>query len=863
MPASIPIAAQLAASAIASSVGLGGLATSAIVAGAGLLGSYVSSKMIGRDANSYLDVLASMKLNTSTTQRTIPLIYGEHKVGSNDVFIEVSEANKDLFVIVHCLGEGECEGISTDKNGVDQVFINDKLASSYKQDYVQYWFYSGTNTQAVSPAMGLATNYKFTDPMRNTSYMVFVIRNDKKLFSGVPARTVVVKGLKIYDFRTSVTAWSQNPVLVLYDYLTNTRYGLGWGPDLFDTGPGSSWNSAADYCDIDDPCSGKPKYYIDYYIGSQLKAQSIIETILSHFRGVLSWFGGSLRLYYSDLRYEAPIFSITDNDIARDRSKKDMISVTQPSSFGTPDGLVVKYFNKRRNWTLDDIPVGEATGNTQPVMFNAFSDRGLAYSLGLYTLERNRLNKTINVSLRPSLVEIDINDVGILQSSELALENQIVRVRESTITPDGLVNLTLILEAYELYDSVYNKDLSSVYEVNLPSIYDTPGAIWNIVFTEENYYNQNTLFTRLRVAFDPPYDYSWFDYVIVYYKIDDETEWKVLFNASDDFSISPVSRGSLYWFKFVSVNTIGITQSDEEAAYAQYQIGKDLVVTRPPSPTGVKLVGNQFVIEGVEPGDGIFFEIRIGTTLVGENSYFGESMTVSFDVSPNNVIPANCVRPSNTLGGYNIWAATFIENDEAEPVYCSTPYSSYSYNEIEISRFSTYIGTHAISYTTGTHNGTQAVDTGGGVYALRLIKTGGDPIFWGRYTSAEYYTTWTGFNPTRIYCDYTVSREATPNRTWAGVAPVGYTWDDCFGGHTEWEPRTWNVSTVNSEKKAGVEISFLVSNTSGGPYTEYKSCESRYMYTRFKYYKVQIDITDVSFGYRTYVTPMNTYFNYN
>jgi len=856
MPAAIPIGAQIAASSIAGAIGLGGLSSAAIVAGAGMLGSYVASRIIGSDAGNHIDALANIKLNTSTTQRTVPLIYGEHKVGSNDVFIEVSKTGTKYIYIIHCLGEGECEGISQDKNGIDQVFINERLASKYKSGIIQYWFHSGTNTQAVDSNISSALGGKFTDPMVNTSYLLFKIKFDTKIFTGIPSRTVVMKGIKIFDYRVSTTSWSQNPALILYDYMTNTRYGLGWDTSLFDTGIGSTWESTADYCDIDEPCSGKPIYFIDYYVGSQMRSQSIIDTILSHFRGSLSWFAGKIYLTYTDLRYEATIFSIADDVIARTPSGHDIISVSQPSSFGIPDGMLVKYYNKKNNWTLDDIPVGDTKGNIQQIVFNAFSDRGLALDLGRYTLERNRLNKVISLTARADLIELDINDVGVLRSSELGLEGQLVRVKESSITSDGLMNLSLILEDYDLYDSIYNKDLTTSYVVDIPNITDPPPTVWNITFEEVSYINQDRQYIRLNIRFDEPIDYPWFDYVEVYSKTAEDDDWYILFNSSDDFTIDPAQENTFYYFKMVSVNTIGVRQDDDDAAYVQYQIGSTRDV-RPDCPTEIYINGNTFSMEidsvGGESAEAQLWDYRVGSAQPGQEDY-GNAMSLPLATASQSKVAVNSLRP----GTYNFWAATKRDNSTIDGVYCEAPISREVVIETFLSPWVQTLNT-TVFYTVGTHYGTVS-DVAPGTPTLRLIKNTAYP-FAGTYISPEYSSGYAGTNQTYFYASFTVGRYYATDRTWNGVcrsrSPVGNrSWNFCF---TTGDIRTWNNATLNAVRPAGVRVSLLASTTPGGPYEEFEGAETRYIATTARFVKVKIYIDDDSLGHYTMVGPIQLY----
>ena len=44
--------------------------------------------------------------------------------------------------------------------------------------------------------------------------------------NGLPDINVLMKGRKLYDPRTGLTAWSDNPALVTYDYLTSEMCGV-------------------------------------------------------------------------------------------------------------------------------------------------------------------------------------------------------------------------------------------------------------------------------------------------------------------------------------------------------------------------------------------------------------------------------------------------------------------------------------------------------------------------------------------------------------------------------------------------------------------------------------------------------------
>ncbi|AKJ74016.1 tail protein [Salmonella phage 36] len=83
-------------------------------------------------------------------------------------------------------------------------------------------------------------------------------------------------------------AWSNNPAFVLYDLITNQRYGLDQrelGIEL------DKWSiyECAQYCDqmVPDGKGGtEPRYLCDVVIQSQVEAYQLVRDICSIFRGM-------------------------------------------------------------------------------------------------------------------------------------------------------------------------------------------------------------------------------------------------------------------------------------------------------------------------------------------------------------------------------------------------------------------------------------------------------------------------------------------------------------------------------------------------------------------------------------------------
>ena len=114
-------------------------------------------------------------------------------------------------------------------------------------------------------------------------------------------------------------AWSNNPAWVLYDLITNQRYGL----DQRELGiPLDKWAlyDAGRYCDqmVPDGKGGtEPRYLCDVVIQSQVEAYQLVTDICSIFRGMTFWNGESLSIVVDKPRDPSYIFS-NDNVVNGD-----------------------------------------------------------------------------------------------------------------------------------------------------------------------------------------------------------------------------------------------------------------------------------------------------------------------------------------------------------------------------------------------------------------------------------------------------------------------------------------------------------------------------------------------------------------
>lgn len=120
---------------------------------------------------------------------------------------------------------------------------------------------------------------------------------------------------------TFKNAWTNNPAWILYDLITNQRYGL----DQRELGIAiDKWSiyEAGQYCDqmVPDGHGGlEPRYLCDVVIQSQIEAYQLIRDICSIFRGMSFWNGESLSIVIDKPRDPSYLFTI-DNVVNGDFS---------------------------------------------------------------------------------------------------------------------------------------------------------------------------------------------------------------------------------------------------------------------------------------------------------------------------------------------------------------------------------------------------------------------------------------------------------------------------------------------------------------------------------------------------------------
>ncbi|HHC3143350.1 TPA: phage tail protein [Klebsiella pneumoniae] len=239
------------------------------------------------------------------------------------------------------------------------------------------------------------------------SVLVGLKVNSEQFGSSMPSRSYLIRGLKIrvpsnYDENTNTYngVWdgtfkllsSSNPAWILFDLLTNARYGLGKfvSESMIDLG---QLYQIGRYCDeeVDDGFGGKEKRFaINTQITSRQDAYRLIQDIAGAFRGMVFWAGAMVNIMQDSP--SDPVMLFTNANV-----KDGLFTYKGSARKDRPSVALITYNNKQDGYkqNVEYVEDQEAMARygerkTEAVAFGCTS-RGQAHRVGLWLLYTARM----------------------------------------------------------------------------------------------------------------------------------------------------------------------------------------------------------------------------------------------------------------------------------------------------------------------------------------------------------------------------------------------------------------------------------------------------------------------------------------
>lgn len=288
------------------------------------------------------------------------------------------------------------------------------------------------------------------------------LRFDSEQFQSIPRRNYHLHGLIIkvpsnYDADTRTysgiwnglfkPSWTNNPAWIMYDLITNERYGMGramvgFAPD--------KWQlyQIAQYCDqaVDDGYGGKePRFTCNVFIADQRQARAVVNDLSSVFRGMPVWDG--LQLGFNQDRPQDSVWQFNNSNVVdgtfryQSSAKKNRHTAAQVEYVDKSGG-----WEKQTEYVQDDDLVDRYGLNLIKLTAFGCTSRGQAHRVGQWLLvtekvERQQVAFAVG---REGLVCLpgDIIDVIDNHYAGTRLGGRVLAVNGNTVTLDAPIKIT-------------------------------------------------------------------------------------------------------------------------------------------------------------------------------------------------------------------------------------------------------------------------------------------------------------------------------------------------------------------------------------------------------------------------------------
>ncbi len=542
------------------------------------------------------------------------IIYGRCRVSGTIVYISTTGTKNEYLHLVVALAGHEVEAI-------DEIYFNDEeVPLSGNQPT---GFYSGvalinkkrgvpndTADQDLIDATVNLTDGKWTSDHKLSGIAYLYVRltwDAEKYPSGIPNISAVVRGRKVFDPRTSTTAYSANAALCLRDYLTNS---LGMGmtsAEMDDT----AFGVAANVCDEDieikpvtTPTPTEEKLYeANGVVSTSASPDENIGKLLSAMGGLIAYTGGKIAPYAAAYRIPTVTFS--------EKHFVGPISVqTRTSARDRVNSVKGVYLSEINNWQVTDFPtITDATyvSDDNGVVF--FRDVVLPFTtssscaqrLAVIELRRAREEITMSARFRLEAMQVRAGDTVMITNSKLGFSSKVFEVMEWNFAsggnpPEVFVDMTLretdsSVYSWNVTDEIYT---AGALNTTLPDPF-TISAPTNLSLTADGTTQfiqaDGSVMPRIRVAWTPP-AVGFIESggaVVIEYKPSTSTTyltWSRVEGAqTEDFISSDVKIGTNYNVRIYGESYFRISTSYLSGTIT---VAKD--TTAPSIPTGLTAV---------------------------------------------------------------------------------------------------------------------------------------------------------------------------------------------------------------------------------------------------------------------------------
>lgn len=419
-----------------------------------------------------------MLINKSSNVSNLPVMYGNRRIGGTRVYTETTDAagavsGEEYLHIVLAVAQGGTRTDGTDSlSDITKILFNDKIAwtpdgimspahplwdEDTQEDFsgvltIRGWL--GKNNQTQTPDIiagdyAMSAEWTSSHQLNGVAYVYCILKYNRDLFPGAPTILVETSGKRIQSVN-NLGAWvdtpaeMSNPANMIYDYMTNVRYGKGIPAGDINL---ASFQVAHTWADT---------------AGIELNgAMATSDTLYNNLQKLLA--NSNMNLVFTNGEYYIQPVKQLDFSSAFTFNESNILgswTITLGNKRNRFNTMKVNYFNPDEDWQPDSVLIENAAYlaadsgvvNEKEVDLQMCSDETLATRMGTYYLNISRYQKMVTFKAVHIALQLSAGDPVYITHEVPDWTNEKFRVNSITLNSDSTVDV--VLEEYAP-DSVY------------------------------------------------------------------------------------------------------------------------------------------------------------------------------------------------------------------------------------------------------------------------------------------------------------------------------------------------------------------------------------------------------------------------
>lgn len=418
------------------------------------------------------------------------VIYGETRVGGAIVFDDASGTNNKYLSRIIAFAGHEIDSFQQIYMGKYALSISgDNVTSAQEIDetgaavgspttkfnnYIKIRRVLGNHSTSLNGTAPTNFSAKWTanHKLLGIAHLAIVFEYADNVWEeGLPEISALIRGKKVFDPRTSTTAWSNNPALIVRDFLTDSGYGLGEAVANIDD---TLISTAAGICEATDWDTNAPKRYTCN--GAWLTSQApvdVISQLMTSCAGYLWYAQGKWRLKAG--KYVAPTVTLTEDDlrsplsVATRHSRRDNFNAVRGTFRGPATNYQFTDYPTVTDANFVTVDGGQESSMDLALPFTDTPDE--AQRIATIALEKNRSQITVSGSFGLNAFSLQVGDNVNITNSRFGWTNKLFEVVAWGLSAEGMqlqVNLVLRETTITTYNEFLNPTGFESDNTNLP-----------------------------------------------------------------------------------------------------------------------------------------------------------------------------------------------------------------------------------------------------------------------------------------------------------------------------------------------------------------------------------------------------------